>query len=167
MYLYNNPNSYRDVAQYHQLENVQVEQVVTTYNQSVGCRIIGIKDLTDNAGATTLTYILAKELKRNYNVLAVEVDSNDFNYFNDRKLMTSVLGNQVSKFVIDNKDKDVIFIDVNNNPIASALVQEMIYLVEPSTLKLNKLMYIRRRVFKELENQKIILNKSLLSKKMC
>lgn len=54
---------------------------------------------------------------------------------------------------------------MNNSAIASGLVQEIIYLVEPSTIKLNKLMNVRRNVFKELEDKKVILNQSLLSSK--
>lgn len=165
MYLYNNPNTYRDVAQYHQLDNVVVETVVTNVNKNTGCRVIGIKNLTDNSGATTLAYIMAKQLSKNYDVIAVEVDSNNFNYFNNKKLLTSVIGKQVSSFITKNKDKDAIIVDVNNNPLAVGIVQEMIYLVEPSILKLNKLMYIRRNAFKDVKGQKIILNKSLLSSK--
>ena len=131
----------------------------------MGCRVIGIKNLTESSGATTLSYLMAKNLKKNYKVIAVEVDSNNFNYFNDRELLVSVVPTQLSKFINDNKDKDVIIVDVNNNPLAMGMVQEMIYLVEPSTLKLNKLMYIKRNAFKEVKDQKIVLNQSLLSAK--
>ena len=45
LYLYNNPNSYRDVAQYHQLEERNVEtEVVYQGVESNYCRIIGIKN---------------------------------------------------------------------------------------------------------------------------
>ena len=40
---------------------------------------------------------------------------------------------------------------------------EVLYLIEPSTIKLNKLTLINPNVFKELEGKKIILNKCLLS----
>ena len=165
MYLYNNPNTYRDVAQYHQLDNVIVEQVVTSYNRSTGCRVIGVKNLTDSSGATTLCYIMAKQLKKNYNVMAIEVDSNNFNYFNNRDLLKSVTSNELAKTISNNKDKDVIFVDVNNSQMAMGTVQEMLYLVEPSTLKLNKLMYIKRDAFKQIKDQKVILNQSLLTSK--
>ena len=45
------------------------------------------------------------------------------------------------------------------------LCTDVLYLIEPSTIKLNKLMLINPKVFKELSGKKIILNKSLLSKK--
>ena len=45
------------------------------------------------------------------------------------------------------------------------MCQEIIYLLEPSVLKLNKLMNFNRRAFKDLEGKKIILNQSVLSSK--
>ena len=71
MYLYNNPNSYRDVAQYQQLDNF-----TTTAAQAQGAamrgapmnsnvamqmtRVIGVKNVTDSSGATTLIYMMKK-----------------------------------------------------------------------------------------------------------
>ena len=81
LYLLNNPNSYRDVAQYHQLEDNQSAQVIYQGVETNYCRIIGIKNVTLQAGATTLAYMLVKSLKRKYNVVGVEVDDNKFNYY--------------------------------------------------------------------------------------
>lgn len=165
LYLYNNPNSYRDVAQYHQLETtVQTEQVIYQTVEANYCRIIGIKNLTDQTGATTFVYMMVKQLKKHYNVIGLEIDNNDFNYFNS-KLLYSINGRELSKFIEDNKDKDAIIVDVGKNPAALGVVQEVIYLVEPSVIKLNKLLRINRNAFKELEGRKIILNQSLLTSK--
>lgn len=164
LYLLNNPNSYRDVAQYHQLEDNQSAQVIYQGVEANYCRIIGIKNVTLQAGATTLAYMLVKSLKRKYNVLGVEVDDNKFNYFNDKSL-ESVLSKDLSKFLEKNNNKDVIIMDVNNSPIALSMAQEVIYLVEPSTIKLNELVSVKKKAFLELKDKKVILNKSLLSSK--
>lgn len=164
LYLLNNPNSYRDVAQYHQLEDNQSTQVIYQGVETNYCRIIGIKNVTLHAGSTTLAYMLVKSLKRKYNVIGVEVDDNKFNYFND-KLLESVLSKDLSKFLEKNNNKDVIIIDVNNSPIALSMAQEVIYLVEPSTIKLNELVSVKKNAFLELKDKKVILNKSLLSSK--
>ena len=164
LYLYNNPNSYRDVAQYHQLDETEQSNVVYQGTEADYCRIIGIKNVTDEAGATTFCYMMVKQLKKNYNVIGIEVDNNQFNYFNN-KLLYSVSNRDLGKFIEKNKDKDAIIIDVNNNPVALGMVQEVIYLVEPTTIKLNRLMNIKRNSFKELAGRKVILNKSLLSSK--
>ncbi len=164
LYLLNNPNSYRDVAQYHQLEDNQSTQVIYQGVETNYCRIIGIKNVTLHAGSTTLAYMLVKSLKRKYNVVGVEVDDNKFNYFNDKSL-ESVLSKDLSKFLEKNNNKDVIIIDVNNSPIALSMAQEVIYLVEPSTIKLNELVSVKKNAFLELKDKKVILNKSLLSSK--
>ena len=164
MYLYNNPNSYRDVAQYHQLDNQDNEQIIYQGVEANYCRIIGVKNVTDESGATTFCYMMVKQLKKNYNVIGVEVDANDFNYFNDKSLH-SVSSRDLGKFIERNNDKDVIIVDVNKSPTAMGLVQEIIYLVEPSVIKLNKLMNVKRNAFKELSGRKVILNQSLLSSK--
>ena len=164
LYLLNNPNCYRDVAQYHQLEDNQSAQVIYQGVEANYCRIIGIKNVTLQAGATTLAYMLVKSLKRKYNVVGVEVDDNKFNYFNDKSL-ESVLSKDLSKFLEKNNNKDVIIMDVNNSPIALSMAQEVIYLVEPSTIKLNELVSVKKNAFLELKDKKVILNKSLLSSK--
>jgi len=163
MYLYQNPNTYRDVAQYHQLDSVVVEKVYVNQDNA-GTRIIGIKNLTDASGATTLTYVMTKQLLKNYNAIAIEVDKNDFQFFRNKNLISTTnndLGNIISKHT----DKDVIIVDMNNSTTAPGIVQEIIYLVEPSTIKLNRMMMIKPRAFKDLEGQKMILNQSILSSK--
>ena len=71
-FLIDNPNSYKDVAQYHQLNNIVVDSAVSSdrVNKDVpptviyeqrDLRIIGIKNVTEHAGSTTLTYLLKKQ----------------------------------------------------------------------------------------------------------
>jgi len=165
LYLYNNPNSYRDVAQYHQIDMAAgQEQVIYQTVEANYCRIIGIKNLTDQTGATTFTYMMVKQLSKNYDVVGVEVDKNDFNFFNS-KLMHSINSRDLPKFIEDNKNKNAIIIDIDKNPSAISVVQEVIYLVEPSVIKLNRMLYTNRNAFKDVEGKKVILNQSLLSSK--
>lgn len=174
MYLYNNPNSYRDVAQYQQFEqdaNGESRERVVTRGETVmvepmqvGPKIIGIKSVTQHSGATTLTYMMYKQLKQNYQVLPIEVDKKDFVYFNDRT-MVSVDSNQLAKVINDNLNKDVIIIDINNNASAESMCQQVLYLVEPSIIKLNKLVMTKPTILNELKNKIVILNPSMLSVK--
>lgn len=167
MYLYNNPNTYRDVAHIHQLEMPMgaAEIVVENYNQPiVGTKIIGIKNVTKQSGATTLTYMMKNELSRAYSVVAIEVGKSDFRYFNDRSLISTTqteAGNVVARYM----DKDVILLDLNDNKQAENLCHDIIYLIEPSMIKLNKLMLINSKIFGTLKNKKVVLNQSILSPK--
>jgi len=161
MYLYNHPNSYRDVAHIHQLENLteQITDRVITKN----LRILGIKNLTDHAGATTFIYILKKQLEAFYNVVAIEVDKHDFGYFNEPG-MISVTSEDLPKKLMENNTVDVILVDLNNYE-SESICNDVLYLLEPSTIKLNRLIRLNRKVFGTLAGKKIILNKSLLDSK--
>jgi hypothetical protein len=173
-YLYNHPNSYRDVAQFHQIDDVVVVQqpnqpvapvVVESYSGGgQHSRIIGVKNVTKSAGATTLVYMMYNELARNYNVTAIEVDKTDFAYLKDNTLVSAISGSvmqEVSKYTMS----DVILIDINNSVQAETLCNEIIYLIEPTTIKLNKLMMVTPQLLKTLKDKKVILNQSLLSSK--
>ncbi len=163
MYLYNSPNSYRHVAQYHQI-NAAVNQPAVHSDFGGGCRVIGVKNLTQNSGATTLTYLMMRNLSKNYSVIGVEVDGTDFKYFNDKR-MFSVTSNEISQFINSHSDNEVIIVDVGNSTQALGVVREMIYLVEPSMLKLNKLMHLNKNAFKDAAGKILVLNQSVLSNK--
>ncbi len=123
-------------------------------------KVIGIKNVTLHAGSTSLIYMLYKALvNMNKSVLAIEVNKNDFRLFRDNK-MISVTDEELNDKV-NNSNEDIILIDLNDNN--GEIVNDILYLVEPSTIKLNGLMATNRNVFKELKDKKVILNKSLLS----
>src|SRR5574344_114836 len=164
MYLYHNPNSYRDVAHIHQLDHSTQQIIVQEFVQGVGARIIGIKDLAPDSGATTLTYMMKKQLAKHYDALAIEVDKNDYRYFMDKSLISTTSEN-IGSVLSKNSSKDVILIDVNDSPAAMGLCQEILYVLEPSMIKLNRLMMTNPRIFADYKNKKIILNQSLLSSK--
>ena len=233
-YLMNNPNAYRDVAQYHDLAANEQQNLKnakngifggfapnmnsnSNYNQNMGMqnqgynqnqpwtnqnnmngnyqmpnnynqggnpnqnyqnqgfnqpfgqnnnfgsntRIIGFKDLTPDAGATTLVYMLKKNLNKK-KVLAVELNNNDFSYFGDNELM-SVLANNINSVKNKFNQFDVVLIDLNNSDLdKDGTCDEIIYLLEPSTIKLNALMRRDRQALEKIKNGKLVLNKSLL-----
>lgn len=205
MYLMNNPNSYRDVAQYHDLamedernlknanmaggfapnmsgapaSNMTPAQETRfepwmgpSYNGSMdpnfnnpmgsSTRIIGFRDLTEDAGSTTLIYMLKKNLFKR-KVLAVEVNKNDFSYFGDSELM-SITAGQIMNVRNKFNQFDVVLIDLNNSNLdTDGTCTDVIYLLEPSTIKLNTLMRRDRQALEKIKDQKIVLNKSLLT----
>lgn len=180
MYLYNSPNTYRDVAHLHiidipvaptpvgstdvQTNTVYVDRYVEVAAPTKTNRVIGIKNVTKQTGATTLIYMMKKMLQKAYSVVAVEVEKSDFRFFNDRELISATnsnIGNVVSK----NKEKDIILIDVNNSENAIGLCDEVIYLIEPSMVKLNRLMIVNPQILNNIKDKKVILNQSLLQSK--
>ena len=179
-YLYNTPNTYRDVAQFHRLDatfgnaqmqtnNPQAQYIapaptveVAPQPEFYGTRIIGIKNVTKQSGASSLVYMMKKELSKNYSVVAVEVDKTDFTYFKEKD-MISTITSEVGMIVNKHKDKNVILIDINNSIVAEGFCHEVLYLIEPSIIKLEKLMVLNAASLQGLKDKKIILNQSLLT----
>ena len=191
-YLIDNPNSYKDVAQFHLLGNnmgvgpapssngpqqsggsgmfgfdqaMNNSYVGTASSMGMpsmgGTRVIGIKNLTDHAGATTLIYMLKKQLSEHYSVLGIELDKNDFLFFNDPDLksvsskeLSTIIKNPVNNY-------NVILVDINSSA-EEASCSEMLYLIEPSTLMLNKMIRRDRNILEKIKSMKVVLNKSLL-----
>ena len=179
MYLYNTPNTYRDVAYIHQIEPVvqpQVQQQHMSYgaaapvhnvaqnNTGMGRRIVGIKNVTKQSGSTTLTYMMYNRLSKFYDTAAVEVGKADFKFFNNQNLKTAD-SNNVSDFIIKNGNKEIILVDANEDQHALELCTDVIYLLEPSVIKLNKMMMIHPDLLNKLKNEKVVLNQSLLTHK--
>lgn len=164
MYLYEHPNNYRDVAHIHQLDSSTEPNVLERFVPNQGVRIIGIKNVTKQSGATTLTYMMKKQLEKNYDVKAIEVDKRDFMYFRDKDLISST-SNEVGGLLAKYSNSDIILVDINESSIAESLVHTVIYLIEPSIIKLNRMMMLGPKVLKSLEGKKVILNQSLLSSK--
>ena len=130
------------------------------YDKPKQKRIIGFKNITEHAGSTTLIYMLTKEgLKRKLDVISVEVNKTDFKLFRNNK-MISVNEENLSD-TLNSLREDIIFVDLNNVQDES-ICNDVIYLVEPSTIKLNKLMMVNKDVFNTLKGKKVILNQSML-----
>lgn len=176
-YLLTNPNTYRDVAHLHQLDVgggtggvAPMTPVAPSGDGAMvvnnivngGAFILGIKNLTDHAGATMLTYLLKKELENlGKRVVAIEVGRRDFIYINDKSLI-SLTKDSLAPELLKHRDAAVILVDLNNDGNID-LCSDVIYLVEPSTIKLNKLIRRDRKVFDNLRGKKIVLSKSLLT----
>ncbi len=169
MYLYNHPNTYRDVAHIHQLEVEKNDENVTpseSYTRGRGTMVVGVKNITKQAGASTLIYMMKKILSKHYSVEAIEVDKRDFIYFNDKDMINTT-SNEIGNVIVKYSDKDIVLVDINSSKQAESLCNEVLCLVEPSIIKLNKLMMLDRNAFAKIkkEDKKLILNKSLLSSK--
>lgn len=188
VYLVDHPNSYKDVAQYHMLgndmgmmqqnnfanqnnnyprqgqfinQNMMQQPMMQQMPMMMGTRVIGIKNLTEHAGATTLIYMLRKQLSEFYSVLALELDKDDFKYFGDSE-MRSIGSNELQAYTNNpSNGYNVILVDVNNSP-EEMNCSEMIYLIEPSTIKLNKMIASDNTILNKMKSVKVVLNKSLL-----
>ena len=180
LYLLNTPNTYKEVAHLHQQEPIQQpqQQVMEQaqlpmdntnngngemYQQPIepafsGIRILGIADVTDGAGASSLIYMMKKELEESYNmsVMALEIDKREFAFFREND-MNSSDKNTIATDLLKARDYNYILVDLND--YEENICDETLYLLEPSVIKLNKLMLRDRTIFSKLKDKKVIINK--------
>lgn len=167
-YLYTHPNSYKDVAHLHNINgnidnNHPVEFNIPSKDNNlvVDKKIIGFKNVTDGAGATSIVYMLKKELENFYNisVKAIELNKRDFIYIPDKTLVSSN-SLTINKEIEDSSNYDIILIDLNDG--SESVCDEVIYLIEASDMKMNKLKYKDSELLSKYEGKKILLTKCTL-----
>ena len=161
MYLYTNPNLYRDVAYLQDVTIDDLNRPIISTEKTIEKRMIGIKNITDSAGASTLIYLLKRELKEYYKVMALEIDKRDFAYFKDED-MINIREMELENIQNKYNDIEIFLVDLNKSK-KDYLCTDVLYLIEPSTIKLNRLMMISPYIFQDLNGQKVVLNKSLLT----
>lgn len=174
-YLLDNPNQYDDVKKHvnkpiiNDLNQNYTKPITVNENITVkesffekknkNQKIIGVQSLTNNAGATTLAYMLVKQLKINYSVKGIEMNKQDFLYFKDQDLTFCTSVNDLKLKFKEFSNIDVIIIDLNDFD-AQEYCDEILYLVDPGIIKLNKLIKKDNNVSVKVQNGKVILNRS-------
>lgn len=165
-YLLVHPHTYRDVVNIHNLEDLdsvtnENGDTIVTSSTSGKMKIIGFKNMTQHAGATTLIYLLRKALSASKTVGAIEVNKVDFLYFNDKDLVSTTT-TELPKELMKKQLCDVVFVDLNDYDDVS-ICAEVYYLIEPSTIMINKMLRKNKSVLETLKNEKVVLNKCVLN----
>lgn len=143
--------------------NQQNEEVAAAPIETDGCLIVGFRNVTLSAGASTLIYMLKKELSLTYgqeNVGALEVNKNDFILFNEKN-MHSCRTDDLAANIERLSTLSILLVDLNDC-MDDSFCKEVVYLVEPSTFKLNRLLRRNSAVFTKLTDKKVVLNQSML-----
>ena len=173
-YLLKKPNTLQDVEHIQKMAEAKREKELATVaevptsadvekvnnNRQV---VLGFKNVTEHAGTTTFIYLLKKELVAVYGqdkVLGIEIDRNDFMWFND-KHMISIKEGELMTALSNHSDAEIVLVDLNNASEEINFV-DTIYLLEPSTIRLNKLVRRKSDIFKKLAKEKVVLNQSML-----
>ena len=175
MYLLNTPNTYKEVAHLHQIgaapePQVQMMPQQNTFtgmtpepvNNNYNVKSLGIVNVTVNAGASSLVYMMKKELEETFNIscLAIEVDKRDFPFFRENN-MISTTKSSLAREIMQAVGFGCVLVDLNDYD--DSICSDTLYLIEPSVIKLNKLMMKDRTIFTKLRGKKVIINKSTLT----
>lgn len=189
-YLLVHPHSYRDVVNIHNLSeldtqmasasatpqapieepqqqkntfipDIPVAPMPAPVTGSNRVRIIGFKNVTPHAGATSLIYMIKKQLGSARRCVAIEVNRVDFLYFNEPGMISTTTAD-IFKDVMKNQDNDIILLDLNDYNDLD-ICTEVIYLVEPSTIMINKMLRKNKSILETLKSEKVVLNRCALN----
>lgn len=164
-YLLVHPHTYKDVVNIHnlsELESSTNDGNGETISMGGGkLKVIGFKNVTQHAGSTSLIYMIKKVIQDSRSVAAIEVNKVDFIYYNDKDMVSTTTAD-LPKELMKHQTYDVILVDLNDYEEVDVCA-EVIYLLEPSTLMLNKVLKTSKYLLDKLKESKIVLNKCVLS----
>lgn len=164
-YLLVHPHTYKDVVNIHNLQDLDVEvnkdSGTGEYSTSGKLKIIGFKNMTQHAGATSLIYMMRKIISETRMCAAIEVNKVDFLYFNDKELVSTTT-TDLPKELMKKQMCDVVLVDLNDYDDES-ICSQVYYLLEPSTLMLNKMLRKNKNALDMLKDKKVVLNQCVLN----
>lgn len=178
-FLYNTPNTLENVRhlllderelkkQEQALAQQQAAMSGNTNTQVVvrdkGRVIIGIANLTTHAGATSLTNMMVRQLNdRGYTAIGLEMFRQDLIFYHDKNLSACMNKSDLEQKLRLYSDVSAIIIDLNDFGDAEKYCDEVLYLIEPSYVKLTKLLKKNRNAFNDHKGDKIVLNLSFVN----
>ncbi len=129
-----------------------------------GKKIIGLSNTTMHAGASTLTNMMVRQLNnKGIPAIGIEMNRQDLIYYRSDKLFSAMSRLDLERVVKDHNDAAAIIIDLNDFPEADKYCNSIIYLVEPSFIRLTKCIRRNKNAFVEKKNEKVVLNMSFVS----
>lgn len=167
-FLVNKSNSFDDVKKYiredrftSSLNQPIHEDVNNKQSNQCNQKIIGIRNLSGGAGATTLMYMFIKQLSANYKVKGIEINNHDSIYFRNENIVycTDLLDLQTKIKELHNIEVIIVDLDVFDS---NGICNDIIYLLEPGTIRLNKFLMKNKQFANEYKDKKIVLNRSAL-----
>ncbi len=177
--LFNNPKTYNDVS------NLQISKSNYDINKEIDSelginqenkeftfedftlpgeydgnkKIIGVVNLTEHAGATTLVVQMIKQLNIYYKAIGIEMNKQDFVFFNIPSIYSCTNRDDVLRKIKEHQDVDAVIVDLNEYD-SKEFCNDIIYLMEPGTIKITKLLKRNGKIFEELSGSKIVLNRT-------
>ncbi len=168
-FLYGTPNDYEKVKHFIQEDidiiPMEIEEIPEEPSLAfTGKKIIGLVDLTDHAGASTLTNMMVRQLNNNgYKAYGIEMFRQDLIYYRSDSLFSCMNKNDLDIKLRSLNDAEAIIIDLNEFGEKEKYCDDILYLVEPSYIRLTKLLRKNKNAFLDHKNDKIVLNISFVT----
>ena len=168
-FLYNTPNTYENVKhlvlsedEVRRQEFIE-EQKRQNANVTGDRKIIGVASLSQHAGATSLVNMMVRQLNNHgIKTIGIEMFRQDLMYYHDPNLSSCMSKLELETKLRTNSNVDVI-LDLNEFGEADKYCTDIIYLIEPSYVKLTKLLKKNKNTFMEHKDDKIVINISFVN----
>ena len=95
--------------------------------------------------------------------IGVEMNRQDLIYYRSDKLFSCMSRIDLERILKDNNDAVGVIIDLNDFPEADKYCNSIVYLVEPSFIRLTKCIRRNKNAFVEKKEDKVVLNMSFVS----
>lgn len=151
---YNGPNNYGTIN-----NNSNQVQVSSENFKNSNQMVIGIQNISDHAGATTLMYMMVKQLKFNYKVKGIEMFKQDSIYFHNEDISMCTSIDDLKIKIKSFNNMEVIVVDLNGLD-ANDICDEILYVLEPGIIRLNKAIKRDHNLLTKVSNGKLIINRS-------
>ena len=126
--------------------------------------IIGIQNVTNHAGASTLVRMMVRQLN-NHGIKAygIEMFRQDLMYYRDPHLVACMNRNDLERELRKMEDGNAVIMDLNDFGEADKFCDKVMYLLEPSFIMLTKALKKNANVLVELKDANVVLNKSFVN----
>lgn len=163
-YLFNNPNSYESVKHFV-LDGDYVPPVVEELSGTTSSRkVIGLQNMTAHAGSSTLVNLMVKTLNAHGMVAkGLEISKMDLMFYHDPNLTSCMSKMDIENSLRKFQDVDAIIIDLNEYSESEKYCDEILYLIEPSFIRMTKMLKKNSNALNERKNDKILLNMSFVN----
>ena len=169
-FLYNTPNTYDNVKHLLLSETEQKAQMgayIASQNvvfKEIKRQVIGLQNISVHAGSTSLVNMMVRQLRDNgINAVGIEMFKQDLIFYHEKFLFSCMNRQDLENKLRELTDCEAVIIDLNEFGEADKFCDEILYIIEPSYVKLTKMIKKNRNVLVEHKDDKILLNMSFVN----
>lgn len=169
-FLYNTPNTYENVKHLMLSDAEQKAQMgayIASQNvvfKEIKRQVIGLQNISVHAGSTSLVNMMVRQLRDNgINAVGIEMFKQDLIFYHEKFLFSCMNRQDLENKLRELTDCEAVIIDLNEFGEADKYCDEILYIIEPSYVKLTKMIKKNRNVLVEHKDDKILLNMSFVN----
>lgn len=169
-FLYNTPNTYENVKHLMLSDAEQKAQMgayIASQNvvfKEIKRQVIGLQNISVHAGSTSLVNMMVRQLRDNgINAVGIEMFKQDLIFYHEKFLFSCMNRQDLENKLRELTDCEAVIIDLNEFGEADKYCDEILYIIEPSYVKLTKMIKKNRNVLIEHKDDKILLNMSFVN----